>query len=53
MLIGDPKTDNQHSGAFTTLSEFDTARAIGMEELSIESYFPADEARRFFLQTQN
>jgi hypothetical protein len=42
--------DNQHSGAFTTLSQFGTALDIGMEELLIESYFPADETtRRFFL----
>lgn len=36
---------------FTTLTQFGTALDAGMEELLIESYFPADEAcRRFFAQ---
>jgi len=54
LLIRDLKMDNQHSDSFTTLSQFGTALDIGMEELLIESYFPADETtRRFFLQAQN
>lgn len=38
---------------FSTLSQFGTALDIGMEEIMIESYFPADIAsREFFNQTQ-
>jgi hypothetical protein len=36
---------------FTTLSQFGSALDIGMEELLIESYFPANEtSREFFKQ---
>ena len=39
---------------FTTLTQFGTALDTGVEEILIESYFPADEAtRRFFTQTQS
>jgi hypothetical protein len=33
---------------FTTLSQFGTALDTGMEELLIESYFPADKASEQF-----
>jgi transcriptional regulator with XRE-family HTH domain len=54
MLTLDFKMGDLTLSTFTTLSQFGTALDIGMEELLIESYFPADETtRRFFLQAQN
>lgn len=39
---------------FTTVSQFGSALDIGMEELLIESYFPADETtKKIFLQKDN
>ena len=35
---------------FSTLSQFGTALDVGMEELLIESYFPADEFTRMFFK---
>ena len=35
---------------FSTLSQFGTALDAGMEELLIESYFPADEQCKAFFQ---
>jgi len=53
MLTIDFKLGNQVLSAFTTLSQFGTALDIGMEELMIESYFPADSASREFFQGIN
>jgi len=51
MLTVDFKMGELALSMFTTLSQFGTALDIGMEELLIESYFPADDATRaFFLQ---
>ena len=35
---------------FSTLSQFGTALDAGMEELLIESYFPADEQSKAFFE---
>lgn len=54
MLTMDLKMGDLTLSTFTTLSQFGTALDIGMEELLIESYFPADETTRsFFLQANN
>lgn len=38
---------------FSTLSQFGTALDVGMEELMIESYFPADDAAKAFFEQLN
>ena len=54
MLTVDFKMGNLTLSTFTTLSQFGSALDIGMEELLIESYFPADEeTRHFFTQATN
>ena len=51
MLTVDFNFGGQRLKMFSTLSQFGTALDAGLEELHIESYFPADEAcRRFFEQ---
>ncbi len=51
MLTVDFTLGGQSLSMFSTLSQFGTALDAGMEELLIESYFPADEAcKRFFEQ---
>lgn len=51
MLTVDFRLGEQVLSMFTTLSQFGTALDIGIEELMIESYFPADAAsREFFAQ---
>lgn len=50
MLTVDFKLGEQQLSMFTVLSQFGTALDVGMEELIIESYFPADDhCRDFFL----
>lgn len=54
MLTVDFKVGNLTLSTFTTLSQFGSALDIGMEELLIESYFPADDATKlFFTQADN
>ena len=54
MLTVDFKMGDMTLSMFTTLSQFGSALDIGMEELLIESYFPADEpSRQFFNQPIN
>lgn len=54
MLTVDFKLGDLTLKTFTTVSQFGSALDIGMEELLIESYFPADEATKaFFLQKDN
>lgn len=54
MLTVDFKMGDLTLSMFTTLSQFGSALDIGMEELLIESYFPADETcRQFFMQSVN
>lgn len=51
MLTVDFKLGDRILRTFSTLSQFGTALDVGMEELMIESYFPADAAsREFFTQ---
>ncbi len=51
MLTVDFNLGGQSLKMFSTLSQFGTALDAGMEELLIESYFPADEqCKRFFEQ---
>lgn len=51
MLTVDINLGGQSLKMFSTLSQFGTALDAGMEELLIESYFPADEqAKAFFEQ---
>lgn len=50
MLTVDVRIGDQVLRLFSTLSQFGTALDVGVEELMIESYFPADEpTRAFFL----
>ncbi len=54
MLTVDFKMGDMTLSMFSTLSQFGTALDIGMEELLIESYFPADEfSRQFFNRRPN
>ena len=54
MLTVDFKMGDLTLSTFTTVSQFGSALDIGMEELLIESYFPADEhTRKFFLAKDN
>ena len=48
MLTLDYVMARQTLSLFTTLSQFGTALDIGMQELMIESYFPANQASRQF-----
>ena len=51
MLTIDFKLSGQSLKMFSTLSQFGTALDAGMEELLVESYFPADEqCKAFFHQ---
>ncbi|MGB4247567.1 MAG: helix-turn-helix transcriptional regulator [Pseudohongiellaceae bacterium] len=51
MLTVDVRMGDQVLRLFSTLSQFGTALDIGMEELLIESYFPADDATRDFFMS--
>lgn len=54
MLTVDFKLGDVTLSVFSTLSQFGSALDIGVEEILIESYFPADEtSRQFFLHTDN
>ncbi len=54
MLTVDFKLGDLTLKTFTTVSQFGSALDIGMEELLIESYFPADDAtKQFFLRKDN
>ena len=49
MLTVDFKIGGQSLSLFSTLSQFGTALDIGMQELLIESYFPANDfSKEFF-----
>ena len=49
MLTVDFKIGEQTLSLFSTLSQFGTALDIGMQELLIESYFPANDfSKKFF-----
>lgn len=48
MLTVDFNVGDMTLSLFTTMSQFGSALDIGMEELLIESYFPADEQSRLF-----
>lgn len=50
MLTVDFQLEGQILSTFTTLSQFGSALDIGIEELMIESYFPADNASRKFFE---
>ncbi|GJM12664.1 MAG: transcriptional regulator [Pseudohongiella sp.] len=50
MLTVDFNLGGQSMKMFSTLSQFGTALDAGMEELLIESYFPADEAAKAFFE---
>jgi len=50
MMTIDFKFNGLSLSMFSTLSQFGTALDIGMEELTIESYFPADEASRLLFE---
>lgn len=51
MLTVDFKMGEETLSLFSTLSQFGTALDIGMEELLIESYFPANEFTKQFFGT--
>ncbi len=53
MLTVDFKLGDLTLSTFTTLSQFGSALDIGMEELLIESYFPADEKTKAFFTARN
>ncbi len=54
MLTVDFLLGERQLSLFTTISQFGSALDIGMEELLIESYFPADEeSAAFFTRLQN
>lgn len=53
MLTVDFKMGDMAISTFTTVSQFGSALDIGMEELLIESYFPADEQSRDLFLTHN
>lgn len=53
MLTVDFKLGDLTLKTFTTVSQFGTALDTGMEELLIESYFPADEASKNFFGQVN
>lgn len=51
MLTSELNVHGQSLNVFSTLSSFGTALDAGLQELMIESYFPADEATRQFFET--
>ncbi len=53
MLTVDFKFGDLTLSTFTTLSQFGSALDIGMEELLIESYFPADDQTKAFFTARN
>ena len=53
MLTVDFKLGDLTLSKFTTISQFGSALDIGMEELLIESYFPADEETKAFFTNRN
>lgn len=50
MLTSELNINGQPLKIFSTLSSFGTALDAGLQELMIESYFPADEATRQFFE---
>jgi|TARA_B110000093_G_scaffold58312_1_gene62996 hypothetical protein len=50
MLTVDFNLGGQSLKMFSIMSQFDTALDAGMEELLVESYFPADEQCKAFFQ---
>ena len=52
MLTSELEINGQHLSVFSTLSSFGTALDVGLQELMIESYFPADEPTRQFFKAQ-
>lgn len=50
MLTSQLNIHGQSLNVFSTLSSFGTALDAGLQELMIESYFPADEATRLFFE---
>lgn len=50
MLTSELLVNGQSLSVFSTLSSFGTALDVGLQELMIESYFPADEATRLFFE---
>ncbi|WP_394170688.1 helix-turn-helix domain-containing protein [Saccharospirillum alexandrii] len=51
MLTSELLINGQALSVFSTLSSFGTALDAGVQELMIESYFPADDATRLFFET--
>ena len=50
MVTAKFRLGDQELNVFSTLTHFGTALDVGMEELVIESYFPADEATKNFFK---
>lgn len=50
MLTSELFVNGQSLSVFSTLSSFGTALDAGLQELMIESYFPANEATRLFFE---
>lgn len=50
MLTSELSINGQSLSIFSTLTSFGTALDAGLQELMIESYFPADDASRLFLE---
>lgn len=50
MLTSELTINGQPLSVFSTLSSFGTALDAGLQELMIESYFPADETTRLFFE---
>ena len=51
MLTSELNINGQQLKVFSTLSSFGTALDAGLQELMIESYFPADEQTRLFFES--
>lgn len=51
MLTSELNIHGQQLKVFSTLSSFGTALDAGLQELMIESYFPADEQTRLFFES--
>ena len=51
MLTTELNLDGQRLSVFSTLTTFGTSLDTGLQDLLIESYFPADESTRAFFET--
>lgn len=51
MLTSELNVNGQALKVFSTLSSFGTALDAGLQEMMIESYFPADETTRLFFES--